>query len=107
MANMNVKRMVKPLVVAVMLVFSASVVAKSGSVDFKKEIAKLGSAVDGAKKAGQINLSEQTTLKKELAEIKKLYDQYVKDKNITPKEAKALKIKLKKSDLNLFRKKYD
>ena len=104
---MNVRVIMKPLLVAAMLVFSASAVATSGTVDFNKEIEKLDSAVDGAKKAGQINHSEQQSLKKELADIKKLYEQYVKDKNITPSEAEALKIKLKKSDLNLFRKKYD
>lgn len=104
---MNVNKLVKPLLMALIMAVSASAVAKSASVDYKKEIAKLGNAVDGARKAGQINGSEQTSLKKELDEIKKLYAQYIKDKNITPQEAKALKIKLKKSDLNLFRKKYD
>ena len=107
MANMNVNKLVKNLLVAAMIIVSGSAVAKSAGIDYQKEIAKLGSAVDGARKAGQINHSEQTSLKKELAEIRKLYLQYSKDQNITPQEAKALKIKLKKSDLNLFRKKYD
>jgi len=109
MANMNLRTLIKPLIVsASLLLFSLSANAGvAGSVDFKKRITKQGEAVEGARKAGLIDRSELKSLKKELSEIQKLYDLYIKDKSITKKEAKALEIKLKKSHLNLFRKKYD
>ena len=104
---MNVRKMLRPVFVVVLLMCAGSAMAASGSTDFKKEIAKQTSAVDSAKQAGQISKSEQAALKKELSEITKLYNQYFKDKTITSAEAKALKVKLTKTDLNLFRKKYD
>ena len=104
---MSVTKWVKSLLVATMVLVSMVVVAKSANVDFQKEIAKLSSAVDGAMAAGQINDSERASLKSELTEIKGLYDLYMQDNKITAKESKTLNTKLKKSDLNLFRKKYD
>jgi len=110
---MSVKKLVGFLLVTATLTMSTSVVAKLVNIDFKKEIAQLVSEVNKAlqkkekKEAGEINKSEQALLHKELSAIKSLYDRYNEDKKITEKEAKVLKAKLKKSDLNLFRKRYD
>ncbi|RVU84195.1 hypothetical protein EOL70_11960 [Leucothrix sargassi] len=104
---MNVKKLMQSVLTVMVLMVSVSAAASTGTVDFTREIAKQVSAVDSAKKAGQISQSEQKALKSELDAIKALYKKYSQDKLITPTEAQALKVKLKKSDLNLFRKKYD
>jgi len=100
-----IKHLKSTVIIAILLSFSQGVLAAETA--YESRIEKQTKAVEAAKKAKEINAGELKSLKKEIEAIKVLYARYWSDKKISAREAKTLDSKLKDSDVNLFRKKYN
>jgi len=103
---MNINKRLKSVVIAGLLVLSASAFSAE-TKGVAGRIAALAASIETAHKASQISDSEKRLLKAEWEKLNRLYKKYYKDKKINSAEKKSLDSQINKFDLNLFRKKYD
>lgn len=101
---MNIKKLLGSVLLITLLAFSGSTFAKES---IKGRITALKTSIVDAFGDSQISKAERDALLVEWGKLNKLYATYIKDKNLTQSEATILDSKIKKFDLNLFRKKYD
>lgn len=103
---MNINKRFK-LVITVVLFAMVSAAYAAESKSIVSRIAALKSSVMQAHGDSQISNTERDSLLNEWKKLSKLYASYYKDKKLSATEKKMLDSKIKKFDLNLFRKKYD
>ena len=101
---MNIKKLFGSVLLITVLAFSGSAFGKES---IKGRITALKTSITDAFGDSQISKEERDSLLVEWGKLNKLYTAYVKDKNLTKSEVTTLDSKIKKFDLNLFRKKYD
>ena len=92
------------MLVVALLTFSGAVFSNDL---IKGRISALKTSINDAFGDSQINKNERDSLLAEWKKLNNLYTTYVKDKKLSKSEATTLDSKIKKFDLNLFRKKYD
>lgn len=101
---MNIKKLFGPMLMVTLLTFSGSAFANDS---IKGRISALKTSINDAFGDSQIDKNERDSLLSEWNKLNKLYATYVKDKKLSKSEVSTLDSKIKKFDLNLFRKKYD
>lgn len=102
---MNLNKFLKTWVVSVMLLTVSGVAVADSSVLVR--INKLKASVVEAHADKLISGTERDSMLVEWKKLNKLYTSYNKDKKLSSVERKTLDSRIKKFDLNLFRKKYD
>ena len=102
---MNINKLFGSTLLAMLLAFTS--VAFAADKPVNERIADLNTSVIDAFGDSQITKVERDSLLIEWKKLSKLYTKYFKDKKLSKAEEKTLDSKMKKFDLNLFRKKYD
>lgn len=102
---MNINKLLGSILVAVLMAGSSVAFAETKSI--VKRISELKSSIIEAHADAKISKTERQSLLDDWKKLNKLYTSYLKDKKLSRAEEKALDSKIKKFDLNLFRKKYD
>lgn len=102
---MNINKLLGSVLVTVFLANSGVAFAESKSI--VKRITELKSSIIEAHGDSKISKIERESLLSEWKKLNTLYTSYLKDKKLSKSEEKTLDSKIKKFDLNLFRKKYD
>ena len=101
---MNIKKSFGLMLVVALLSVSGTAF---GDASVKGRINALKTSVVEAFGESKITDVERDSLLIEWKKLNNLYTTYVKDKKLSPSEVSTLDSKIKKFDLNLFRKKYD
>ncbi|PID45970.1 MAG: hypothetical protein CSB47_06605 [Proteobacteria bacterium] len=103
---MSIEKLLKIILVAASLTAVCGVAVAKGEPVLAR-INKLKSSIIEAHSDSKITKVERDLLMSEWKSLSKLYSSYYQDKTLSVKEKKILDSRIKKFDVNLFRKKYD